>query len=62
MFRCEMVANVNIWFSAFCFEIRQCNSDINTNKNNSVSAPSTDKVLSNIRSKMFQIHLLKNVP
>ena len=39
--------------SAFCFEVRQCNLDMKTAEN-SANAFSTDKLLLNIRSKMFE--------
>ena len=41
---------------AYCFEIRQCNTDMKDDSN-SVNALSTAKLLSDIRSKMFQIFL-----
>ena len=47
-------------FSSFCFKISKCNSDMKIEKINSVTALSTNKLLSN-NSKMFQT-LLLNVP
>ena len=45
--------SVSILLKAFSSDIRQCNSDTNT-ENNSVNALSTEKFLLNICSKMFQ--------
>ena len=41
-----------ILFNAFRFEINQCDSDMKTEKH-SVNAISTDKLMLNIRLKMF---------
>ena len=40
--------------SVFCFQIRQCNTDMKIEKT-SVNALSTDKILQNIHSEKFQI-------
>ena len=47
---CEIVCECEYFVNAFCFEIRQCNSDMKIKKN-SVNTLTTDILSLNIRSK-----------